>query len=195
MDCFGVTKGSEVRVNAGVADYEFMVQYTTAAEQIGKLEPVVGWYHSHPGFGCWLSGIDVKTQGNNQKYQDPYVAIVVDPKRTLSSGKVEIGAFRCWPDRPDFVVPDSYKLTIPKGGKGDFEFGAYADKYYKLKVSVFKSSLDAKLLESLWTKYWVKTLSVSRNLLVCFMNYLPDGSTHSVKLYVDIRLEQRLQCR
>eukprot|EP01126_Amoeba_proteus_P019019 TRINITY_DN1971_c0_g1_i11.p1 TRINITY_DN1971_c0_g1~~TRINITY_DN1971_c0_g1_i11.p1 ORF type:complete len:187 (-),score=34.10 TRINITY_DN1971_c0_g1_i11:706-1266(-) len=77
MDCFGVTKGSEVRVNAGVADYEFMVQYTTAAEQIGKLEPVVGWYHSHPGFGCWLSGIDVKTQGNNQKYQDPYVAIVV----------------------------------------------------------------------------------------------------------------------
>ena len=23
---------------------------------------VVGWYHSHPGFGCWLSGVDVGTQ-------------------------------------------------------------------------------------------------------------------------------------
>jgi hypothetical protein len=23
---------------------------------------VVGWYHSHPGFGCWLSGVDVNTQ-------------------------------------------------------------------------------------------------------------------------------------
>jgi 26S proteasome regulatory subunit N11 len=25
-------------------------------------EMVVGWYHSHPGFGCWLSGVDVNTQ-------------------------------------------------------------------------------------------------------------------------------------
>ena len=25
-------------------------------------EMVVGWYHSHPGFGCWLSGVDVHTQ-------------------------------------------------------------------------------------------------------------------------------------
>ena len=23
---------------------------------------VVGWYHSHPGYGCWLSGVDVNTQ-------------------------------------------------------------------------------------------------------------------------------------
>lgn len=22
----------------------------------------MGWYHSHPGYGCWLSGIDVGTQ-------------------------------------------------------------------------------------------------------------------------------------
>jgi proteasome lid subunit RPN8/RPN11 len=25
-------------------------------------EVVVGWYHSHPGFGCWLSGVDINTQ-------------------------------------------------------------------------------------------------------------------------------------
>ena len=25
-------------------------------------EVVVGWYHSHPGFGCWLSATDVNTQ-------------------------------------------------------------------------------------------------------------------------------------
>ena len=25
-------------------------------------EIVVGWYHSHPGFGCWLSSVDVHTQ-------------------------------------------------------------------------------------------------------------------------------------
>lgn len=25
-------------------------------------ETVVGWYHSHPGWGCWLSGVDMNTQ-------------------------------------------------------------------------------------------------------------------------------------
>jgi proteasome lid subunit RPN8/RPN11 len=28
----------------------------------GRPEMVVGWYHSHPGFGCWLSGVDINTQ-------------------------------------------------------------------------------------------------------------------------------------
>jgi len=25
-------------------------------------EMVVGWYHSHPGFGFWRSGVDINTQ-------------------------------------------------------------------------------------------------------------------------------------
>ena len=41
------------------------------------MENVIGWYHSHPGYGCWLSGIDVSTQMLNQKYQEPFVAVVV----------------------------------------------------------------------------------------------------------------------
>lgn len=45
--------------------------------QVKRLENVAGWYHSHPGYGCWLSGIDVDTQMNNQKFQDPFVAVVV----------------------------------------------------------------------------------------------------------------------
>lgn len=44
---------------------------------MGRLENIVGWYHSHPGYGCWLSGIDVHTQMTNQQYQDPFVAVVV----------------------------------------------------------------------------------------------------------------------
>jgi 26S proteasome regulatory subunit N11 len=31
-------------------------------KQTGRPEMVVGWYHSHPGFGCWLSGVDMATQ-------------------------------------------------------------------------------------------------------------------------------------
>ena len=39
---------------------------------------VVGWWHSHPGIGCFLSGTDISTQ----KYFFPeayQVALVVDP--------------------------------------------------------------------------------------------------------------------
>lgn len=162
MDSFGVLKGNEVRVSAGVADMEYMVQYIDTSDKVGKSDAVVGWYHSHPGFGCWLSGIDVNTQFNNQNFQDPYLSIVVDPLRTMSSGKVEVKAFRTWPE--NYKVPDQYKMKVPKG-KGEFEFGVHAERYYELKVSVFKSSLDTMLLQQLWSKYWVKTIALSRNLM------------------------------
>jgi len=45
--------------------------------QVGRMENVLGWYHSHPSYGCWLSGIDVSTQTLNQQHQDPWLAIVV----------------------------------------------------------------------------------------------------------------------
>ena len=57
---------------------------------------------SHPGYGCWLSGIDVDTESNYQRYNDPYLAVVIDPNRTVSAGKVEIGAFRTYPEVSPF---------------------------------------------------------------------------------------------
>ena len=45
-------------------------------QKAGRLENAIGWYHSHPGYGCWLSGIDVNTQITNQKFQDPFIAVV-----------------------------------------------------------------------------------------------------------------------
>eukprot|EP00983_Pelagomonas_calceolata_P108210 1159433-Pelagomonas_calceolata.AAC.2 len=40
-----------------------------ATQKVHRLENVVGWYHSHPGYGCWLSGIDCSTQMLNQQFQ------------------------------------------------------------------------------------------------------------------------------
>ena len=95
IDSFALpVQGTETRVNAASEAYEYMVQYLTGSEKVrqshctqsspcfnrsqaGRLENALGWYHSHPGYGCWLSGIDVNTQLNNQKYQDPFVAVVV----------------------------------------------------------------------------------------------------------------------
>lgn len=65
-------------------------------EKVGRSQKLVGWYHSHPGFGCWLSGIDVKTQQQLQMINKTFFALVVDPYRTLSNRKVELGCFMCF---------------------------------------------------------------------------------------------------
>ena len=70
-----------------------MCSYLSTSQQAGRVDNVIGWYHSHPGYGCWLSGIDVNTQKDNQKFLSMFVAVVVDPLRSINSGKVEIGAF------------------------------------------------------------------------------------------------------
>nr|XP_039247602.1 COP9 signalosome complex subunit 5-like [Styela clava] len=161
MDCFALpVEGTETRVNAQAAAYEYMTAYVDNAKQVGRLENVIGWYHSHPGYGCWLSGIDVDTQMLNQQFQEPFVAIVIDPTRTISAGKVNIGAFRTYPKgyKPPDEGPDEYQ-TIPLSKIEDF--GVHCRQYYSLEITYFKSSLDKRLLESLWNKYWVSTLSSS----------------------------------
>lgn len=161
MDSFAApVEGTETRVNAQAQAYEYMAAYTESSKQVGRLENVIGWYHSHPGYGCWLSGIDVSTQMLNQQFQEPFVAIVVDPVRTISAGKVNMGAFRTYPKgyRPADEGPSEYQ-SIPLNKIEDF--GVHCKQYYSLDVSYFKSSLDRKLLESLWNKYWVNTLSSS----------------------------------
>mgnify|MGYP002385133485 CR=1 FL=1 len=56
-------------------------------------ESVVGWYHSHPGFGCWLSGVDINTQQSFEALNPRAVAVVIDPIQSVK-GKVVIDAFR-----------------------------------------------------------------------------------------------------
>ncbi|KAH9612153.1 hypothetical protein KSS87_023280 [Heliosperma pusillum] len=161
MDAFALpVEGTETRVNAQADAYEYMVDYSTTNKQAGRLENVVGWYHSHPGYGCWLSGIDVSTQMLNQQFQEPFLAVVIDPTRTVSAGKVEIGAFRTYPEGykpPD--EPISEYQTIPLNKIEDF--GVHCKQYYSLDITYFKSSLDCHLLDLLWNKYWVNTLSSS----------------------------------
>lgn len=41
-------------------------------------------------------------------------------------------------------------------------------RYYSLEVSYFKSSLDSHLLDLLWNKYWVNTLSSCSMITVGF---------------------------
>ncbi|KAK1409008.1 hypothetical protein QVD17_41244 [Tagetes erecta] len=159
MDAFALpVEGTETRVNAQADAYEFMVEFSKTYKQAGKLENIVGWYHSHPGYGCWLSGIDVSTQMLNQKYQEPFLAVVIDPSRTVSAGKVDIAAFRTYPEQyKPSEEPVSEYQTIPLNKIEDF--GVHCKQYYSLDVTYFKSSLDSHLLDLLWKKYWMNTLS------------------------------------
>lgn len=118
-------EGTETRVNAQTESYEYMVQYVD--EMLPENQNIVGWYHSHPGYDCWLSSIDMHTQQLNQNFQDPYVAIVIDPHKSLQERKLSIGAFRT-----------VQQPTMQQDGEDSLEF-------YELKLSIFDSSLDSSL--------------------------------------------------
>ena len=158
-------EGTETRVNAQADADEYMVNFGIAArEGGGQLENAVGWYHSHPGYGCWLSGIDVNTQKIHQMVNDPFVAVVIDPDRTVSAGKVEIGAFRTYPEghvpkNKQFTDDSDDYQAIPQDKVQDF--GVHANAYYPLQITHYKSTLDTHLLGLLWNKYWTSTLSQS----------------------------------
>ncbi|UCG69553.1 MAG: Mov34/MPN/PAD-1 family protein [Thermoplasmata archaeon] len=40
---------------------------------------IVGWYHSHPGFGIFMSQTDVNTQNTLQQFSSKVTALIVDP--------------------------------------------------------------------------------------------------------------------
>lgn len=153
-------EGTETRVNAGASANEFMVTFTENCEKVGKKEHVCGWYHSHPGYGCWLSGIDVQTQMTYQSHQEPFLSVVIDPIRTCAAGKVEIGAFRTYPEgyTPPDEGPSEYQ-SIPLDKIEDF--GVHAKRYYQIPIEIFKNSVDKSILELLWNKYWIDTISSS----------------------------------
>jgi len=52
------------------------------------------------------------------------------------------------------------------------DFGAHANSYYPLKIEIFKTQTDEKLLDLLWNKYWVATLSQSNILSVSSLHVI-----------------------
>jgi len=68
---------------------------------------IVGWYHSHPGFGIFLSGMD---QFIHQNFfiQIWHIALVLDPVASKSG-------FFCWNRKKDHV--SEYEFPWPKWAK------------------------------------------------------------------------------
>ncbi len=89
-----------------------------AAEWVLRNRPglyVVGWYHSHPGIGVFLSGIDVETQRRYQKMFPKAIALVVDPlkyARTRRLSDLKFSVFRI--NRKGQVVRVATSIGIQK---------------------------------------------------------------------------------
>lgn len=92
VDVFAMPQtGTGVTVEA--VDPVFQTKMMDILKATGRHETVVGWYHSHPGFGCWLSSTDISTQQSFEKLCKRAVAVVIDPIQSVE-GKVVIDAFR-----------------------------------------------------------------------------------------------------
>lgn len=92
VDVFAMPQsGTEVSIEA--VDPVFQQKMMEMLKQTDRPEIVVGWYHSHPGFGPWLSSVDVNTQKAFEMTHERAVAVVIDPIQSVK-GKVVIEAFR-----------------------------------------------------------------------------------------------------
>lgn len=76
---------------------------------------LIGWYHSHPGHTCFLSGTDLETQ--RSMFNQPYhIALVIDPiNRDIKTFRLCEGGY----EETSFVVFDSLQeiTSKPKGAR------------------------------------------------------------------------------
>ncbi|CEF65517.1 26S proteasome non-ATPase regulatory subunit 14 [Strongyloides ratti] len=91
-DVFGMPqKASTATVEC--IDPAYQLQMLEKLRLTKRDDEVVGWYHSHPGYGCWLSRIDINTQKSFEALNPRSIAIVVDPIQSVR-GMISLDAFR-----------------------------------------------------------------------------------------------------
>eukprot|EP00792_Barthelona_sp_PAP020_P006366 TRINITY_DN2971_c0_g1_i1.p2 TRINITY_DN2971_c0_g1~~TRINITY_DN2971_c0_g1_i1.p2 ORF type:complete len:348 (-),score=115.76 TRINITY_DN2971_c0_g1_i1:1564-2559(-) len=132
-------------------DEVFQSEMLGMLTRVGRTESVVGWYHSHPGFGCWLSSVDQMTQSSFEKLDPRAVAVVVDPIQSVR-GKVVIDAFRLIPASL-MLMGSSRQITSNVGLTKPAELKALirglGRQYYSLNIAHSKTTEDIDLLLSL----------------------------------------------
>jgi 26S proteasome regulatory subunit N11 len=124
---------------------------------------VVGWYHSHPGFGCWLSGVDVNTQQSFEALNARAVAVVVDPIQSVK-GKVVIDAFRCISPQTMMLGQEPRQTTSNVGHLAKPSIQALIHglnrHYYSMAINYRKSELEERMLANLQKRTWTSGLTL-----------------------------------
>lgn len=130
-------------------------------KQVGRDQICVGWYHSHPGFGCWLSGTDVETQKSFERLDQKAVGVVVDPVQSVK-GKVVIDAFRSI--EPTMIMQglEPRQTTSNIGHIQKPSLVALArglnKHYYSIAINFRKSELEQRMLQNLHRQNWSNSI-------------------------------------
>merc|ERR1711966_618023 len=153
--------GTGVSVEA--VDPVFQMKMLDMLKQTGRPEMVVGWYHSHPGFGCWLSGADINTQQSFEALNQRAVAVVVDPIQSVK-GKVVIDAFRLINPQMIMLGQEPRQTTSNLGHINKPSIQALIHglnrHYYSINISYRKNELEQKMLLNLYHQKWTKGLNL-----------------------------------
>lgn len=165
VDVFAMPQsGTGVSVEA--VDPVFQQKFMDMLNQTGRSESVVGWYHSHPGFGCWLSGVDVNTHKSFEQLNERAVAVVVDPVQSVK-GKVVIDAFRCINRQLMMLGKEPRQTTsnIAFLNKPNIQALIHGlnRHYYSMNIDYRKDELEEKMLMNLHTRQWSDGLKTTSN--------------------------------
>jgi 26S proteasome regulatory subunit N11 len=156
VDVFAMPQsGTGVSVEA--VDPVFQTNMLEMLKQTDRSENVVGWYHSHPGFGCWLSGVDVNTQQAFEKLDERNIAVVVDPIQSVK-GKVVIDAFRLI-DPTLAMMDEEFQQDTSNIGQlnppsPQALYHGLNKHYYSLVIDYNKNENDQNMLLNLYKKKW-----------------------------------------
>lgn len=128
---------------------------------LSRPEMVVGWYHSHPGFGCWLSNVDINTQQAFEQLNDRAVAVVVDPIQSVK-GKVVIDAFRLINPSSAMLGQEPRQTTSNIGHLNKPSIHSLIHglnrHYYSIAITYRKTELEQSMLGNLHKRNWTEGL-------------------------------------
>eukprot|EP01134_Creolimax_fragrantissima_P006814 CFRG6814T1 len=163
VDVFAMPQsGTGVSVEA--VDPVFQTKMLDMLRQTGRPEMVVGWYHSHPGFGCWLSGVDINTQQSFEALNQRAVAVVVDPIQSVK-GKVVIDAFRLINPQMILMGQEPRQTTSNIGylNKPSIQSLVHGlnRHYYSISIASRKNELEQQMLMNLNKKTWTDGLALT----------------------------------
>lgn len=162
IDVFAMPQsGTGVSVEA--VDPVFQAKMLDMLKQTGRPEMVVGWYHSHPGFGCWLSSVDINTQQSFEALSERAVAVVVDPIQSVK-GKVIIDAFRLMSPNVLLLGQEPRQVTSNLGHLRKPSVQALVHglnrHYYSITINYRKNELEQKMLLNLHKTSWISGLTL-----------------------------------
>lgn len=163
VDVFSMPQsGNSVSVEA--VDPVYQTNMLEELKKTGRHEMVVGWYHSHPGFGCWLSGTDVNTQKSFEQLSARAIGVVVDPIQSVK-GKVVIDCFRLINPHVLMMGHEARQTTSNIGYLTKPSLTALVHglnrNYYSIVINYKKNELEKNMLLNLHKDVWNKPIKLT----------------------------------